>query len=234
MKAVVYSNTILIGYTDLKIGDESMGCIFGDFIPTNNYYKHVQKTVWEFNKTSKPNQTKWLSLNINIQLENGYFLYPIGGYTFDDMEEFTDEQKRIDIAGLFRHVIEDFFQTESPRPFIVEPWEAITIAQKLLFETELQKEIKRVSILDFSLFKKKSQHVLADYECSAICKNGQADEVLFCVHNNKSSEKCFALVHLTFSGKKEKHTKFPLTTLFESFDAFKFERMYPDNFDWES
>jgi hypothetical protein len=99
-------------------------------------------------------------LNINVQLENGYFLYSIGGYTFDDAEELPDETKRIDIAGLFRHVIEDFFQAVPPRPFVEEPWETITIEQKLLFETELQKEIKRTSSSLFDIIKSKTKHIM--------------------------------------------------------------------------
>ncbi len=233
MTASVYSNTTLIGHTDLQVGDESMGSVFGDFIPTENYYKFVQKSVWDVLATTKPGYKKWHSLNINVQLENGYFLYPIGGYTFDDAEEFPDETKRIDIAGLFRHVIEDFFLTEPSRPFVEESWERITIEQKILFDTELQREIKRTSNSLFGIIKSTSKHTLADYKCSAVCKNGQADDILFSIHNTNRSDKCYALVHLTFSGKTEDNTAFPLTTLFDSFDAFKFERMYPDKAEGE-
>ena len=233
MTASVYSNTLLIGHTDLRVGDESMGCVFGDFIPTDNYYKVVQKSVWEFWSTNKPDYKKWYSLNINVQLENGYFLYPIGGYTFEDVEELPDETKRIDIAGLFRHVIEDFFQTDPPRPFVEEPWETITIEQKLLFEAELQKEIKRTSSSLFGIIKSTTKHVLADYEYSAVCKSGRIDDILFSIHDNNGSGKSYALVHLTFSGKTEEDTVFPSTTLFDSFDNFKFERMYPDKAEWE-
>ena len=48
MKAKIYSNTLLIGTSDLQIGDESMGCVFGEFIPNENYFKHIQKQVWNF------------------------------------------------------------------------------------------------------------------------------------------------------------------------------------------
>jgi hypothetical protein len=55
MTASVYSNTLLIGHTDLQVGDESMDCVFGDFFPTDNYYKAVQKSVWEYWSTNKTN-----------------------------------------------------------------------------------------------------------------------------------------------------------------------------------
>ena len=233
MTASVYSNKLLIGHTDLQVGDASMGCVFGDFIPTDNYYNFVQKSVWEFWSTNKPNYEKWDALKINVQLVNGYFLYPIGGYTFDDVEELPNEAKRIDIAGLYRHVIEDFFQTDPPRPFVEEPWETITIEQKLRFDAELQNEIKKPSSSFFGLIKSTSKHILADYERSAVCKSGQADDILFTIHNNNGSDKDYALVHLTFSGKTEENPLWPSTTLFDSFDNFKFERMYPDKAEWE-
>jgi hypothetical protein len=233
MKASIYSDTFLIGHADLQVGDERMGCVFGDFIPTDNYYNVVQKSVWEFWSAKKSDYKKWYSLNINAQLENGYFLDPVGGYTFDDIEGFPDEIKRIDIIGLSYHIIEEFFQKNSTIPFVEEPWETITVEQKFLFETELQKEIKENSSFWERVIKSTSKHILADYECSAICKNIQTDDILFSIHNNNIPDKSYAIVHLTFSGKKETNTLFPLTTFFENFDAFKFERMYPDKAEWE-
>ncbi|SFD86497.1 hypothetical protein SAMN05518672_103581 [Chitinophaga sp. CF118] len=233
MRATVYSNTLIIGDTDLQVGDESMSCVFGNFIPANDYYKFVQKSVWEFGSTNKPDYKKWHSLNINVQLENGSFLHPIGGYSFDDIEEFSVETIRIDIAGISRHIIEDFFKSDPPKLFVEDPWMTINIEQKLLFETELQKEIKNASSEYWGLVKSTRKHILTDYECSAVCKNIQSDDILFSIHNNNTSDKSYALVHLTFSGKQEGKPKFPLTTLFDSFDAFKFERMYTDKAEWE-
>jgi hypothetical protein len=229
MRATVYSNTLIIGHTDLKVGDESIGCAFGNFIPTDDYYKFVQKSVWEFGSTNKPDYKKWHSLNINVQLENGCFLHPIGGYTFDDIEELSGETIRIDIAGLPRHIIEDFFQSDPPVTFLEDPWTTITIEQKFLFEGELQMEIKKAS----RLVKSTGKHVLVDYACSAVGKSIQSDDMLFSIHDNNGSDKCYALVHLTFRGKPEEDPRFPLTRLFDSFDAFKFKKMYPDKAEWE-
>lgn len=85
-----------------------MGCVFGDFFPTDSYFKDIQKTVWEFWKTDKLDYKRWNSLRFNAQLENGYFLFPIG-YKFDDIPELPNEPKKINITGLDRHVIEGFF-----------------------------------------------------------------------------------------------------------------------------
>jgi hypothetical protein len=232
MKATVYSNTLIIGHTHLLVGDESMGCLWGNLTPTDDYYKFVQKSVWEFWSTDKPDYKKWYSLNINIQLENGYFLYPIGGITFDDVEELPGETIRIDIAGLFPHIIEDFFQSDPVVSFIEEPWITIDIEQKLLFEAELQKEIKKAIGYGESI-QSTTNHILADYKCSAVCQSMQADDILFSIHGNNGSDKSYALVHLTFSGKQEEDPQFPFTILYDSFDAFKFKRMYPDKENWE-
>lgn len=233
MTANIYSNNLLIGHSDLKVGDENMGCVFGEFIPTDYYYKYIQQSVWEFGSTNKPDYNKWHALNFNVQLENGYFLCPLGGYTFEDVKEYPNESKRIDIAGLHRHVIEDFFLENPARPFVEEPWETILIDQKIVFEKELKREIKKNSNLFFGLIKS-GGHVLDGYECYALCKSGQADDILFTVHKKDDSKNHFALVHLTFSGTIEEDPKWPRTQFFESFDEFKHDRMYPDKVDWES
>lgn len=233
MRAIVYSNTLIIGHTDLEIGDESMGCVFGNFIPTNDYYKSVRKSVWRFWSINRPDYKRWNSLNINVRLENGCFLHPMGGCTFDDSKELSNEKIRIDIAGLSRYIIQDFYQSDPPAPFVEDPWVTISIEQKLLFETELQKEIKNGSSRCWRFIKSTTRHVLTDYKCSAVCKDCQSDDILFSIHGNNGSDKTYALVHLTFSGEQEENAAFPRTTLFDSFDAFKFERMYPDKGEWK-
>ena len=61
-----------------------------------------KKEVWDFWKSTKPNYDKWLSLRLNIKLENGVYLFPQGGYIIDDIEELPNEPKRIDLAGVSR------------------------------------------------------------------------------------------------------------------------------------
>ncbi|WP_313375131.1 hypothetical protein [Chishuiella sp.] len=45
---------------------------------------------------------------------------PIGGITFDDIEELKHEQKRIDLAGVDTKIIEDFIITNTIT-FLEEP-----------------------------------------------------------------------------------------------------------------
>lgn len=233
MKAEIFSHEMCIGTAELHVGDESMGGLYGDFIPTENYYQYVQKNVWEFWSTRKPDYNKWYSLKFNVQLANGYFLYAAGGFTFDDVEEFKDEPKRIYIAGVDRHVIEDFFLEPEPRPFVEEPWESISIEQKIAFEYELKKELgiyDKKSFLEY-FRENKNEHILADFEVSALCHDQRNDDVLFRTEN-RNFNKNLAVVHLTWRGSKEAED-YPHVQFYENFDEFKYDRMYPDKAEWE-
>jgi hypothetical protein len=233
MRAKVYSKEILIGTTNLKLGDESMGCVYGDFFPNQNYFDKIQKYVWRFWETNNPNYKEWNSLRLNVQLENGYFLHPIGGYTIDDIEDFKDEPKRIDIAGLYRHVIDDFFKLDNPRELVSKPWYYVSIREKIAFENELKKELGvkvQKSFLD--IFKgKPNNHTLLDFDCSALCKDQRNDDVCF-VTNNQNSDYCFAVVHLTWSSNKE-YKDYPRTNFYKDFNDFKTQRMNNDISEWE-
>lgn len=233
MRAQIFSNEKNIGTTELHLGDESMGCVYGDFIPNENYYEYVQKAVWDFWSKGTPDYPKWRDMAFNAQLDNGYFIYAAGGFTIDDIKELQQEPKRIDIAGLDRHVIEDFFLQTEPRTFTEEPWEDISIEQKIAFENELRKEIgisKDKSFWDiFTL--NKSQHILADFEISALCHDSRNDDVLFVTRRQNYNEQ-FAIVHLTWKGSTE-IDDYPWVEFYDSFDDFKYNRMYPDKAEWE-
>ncbi len=232
LKAKIYSHTLLIGTSDLQIGDESMGCVFGEFIPNGNYFKHIQKQVWNFWKANNTDYAKWNSLRFNVQLDNGYFLYPVGGYTFDDNPDFPYETKRIDIAGIDRHIIEDFFLQKASELFLVEPWESISIKQKIIYEDELNKELGlgEKSFFDF-LKPRQEKHELADFKFSALSKYKSNDDVLF-ISRKENFEKHFAVIHLTWKGKKEVDG-FPDIDFYNDFNEFKNLRMYPDKNEWE-
>jgi hypothetical protein len=221
----------LIGQADLQVGDKSMGFVYGVLVPNEYYYKNIQKHVWEFCLAGKPDFDKWHALNFNAQLENGWFLCPAGGYAISDLPDLPDEPKQIDIAGISQDVIEGYFNSDPSTPFVEEPWAAINIEQKLYFEEELQKEIDRPSNSVLNLITKK--HVLAGYFCAAVCNSIQEDDVLFSIYSPIKGDQKFALVHLTFSGKPEESHLWPYTTLYKSFNDFKFLRMYPDKADWE-
>lgn len=231
MKAKVFSNKQLIGTTELQVGDESMGGIFGDFVPTEYYFDKIQKSIWEFWQTNNLTYKKWHSLRINVQLENGLFLFPQGGYTIEDIKELPDEPKRIDIVGVDYKILQDFFLRNPISSFVEEPWSKLQIEQKIYFEDELTKElgIREKSFID--LISQKEKHVLFDSEFSAFCHDKRNDDVLFEIRK-QGLEKQFALVHLTWTNKKEKEG-YPYTTFYSDFDDFKYSRMNTDKTDWE-
>ncbi len=231
MKAKVFSHRQLIGTTELQVGDETLGGVFGNFVPTEYYFDKIQKSVWEFWQTNKPDYKKWYSLRLNVQIENGLFLFPQGGYTIDDKIEFPNEPKRIDIVGVDSKVLQDFLQTYPSRPFVEEPWNELQIEQKIAFEDELTKELGSNDISFFDFLCKSKKHVLFDSEFSAFCHDQRNDDVLFEV-KKQGLEKQFALVHLTWTGKKEKEG-YPNTTFFSDFDDFKYSKMYADKAEWE-
>jgi hypothetical protein len=105
MNATVYSNELIIGEANLQIVDENMGCISGNFIPSNNYYGLIQEAVWEFWATPKPNYLKWHALNLHVKISDGNILNPEGGYSINDLKELPDEPITIDIIGLHSDTI---------------------------------------------------------------------------------------------------------------------------------
>jgi len=229
MNATIYSHKTIIGTADLQVGDDSMGCVFGEFIPNDNYFKDIQKFVWEFWATNKPDYNKWYSLRFNARLDNGFFLFPEGGYTFDDSPDFPNEPKRIDIAGI------DLDLLSFTKDTLLEPWSTIEIAQKISFEDELTKEITPVkSPFSFLSSNSKDNHTLVGAEFSTFAKYGPNDDVLFRV-KKKGEESRFATVHLTWISRKKEHTNyFPATHFYLDFVDFAEKRMKPDNIEWNA
>jgi hypothetical protein len=227
MNATIYSHRTIIGTAELQVGDESMGCVFGQFMPNDNYYKDIQKFVWEFWATNKPDYERWFSLRFNARLDNGYFLFPCGGYTIDDIPELPNEPKRIDIAGLNLDILK--FTSDK----LLEPWSLIDIEQKTSFEDELKREITPTkSPLDF--FSPKDNHTLVGADFSALAKYGPNDDILFEVFIEGEISR-LAVVHLTWTSRKKEHSNFfPATYFYLDFDDFAEKRMKPDNTEWNT
>jgi len=65
LKAKIFSFEILIRTTGLTIGDEAMGCLYGEFVPVEDYYRNTQSIVWRL--------TSYQNLNManlgNIEVE---------------------------------------------------------------------------------------------------------------------------------------------------------------------
>ncbi|MBL7709027.1 MAG: hypothetical protein JNJ86_08130 [Chitinophagaceae bacterium] len=226
MTVTIYSNKLIIGTAQLQIDDESMGCLSGQFQPNDNYFNYIQHSVWEFWATNKPDYKKWHSLRFNAQLGNGFFLFPTGGYTINDIEDLKDEPKRIDLAGI------DLATLKLVDKTLLDPWCKITIEQKNGLEDELKKELSQEKNILSKIFSPKRTHILKDFEFSAVATYRPSDDVLFTI-NNPSNDNKFAVVHLTWKGEQEKFDNCPFTDLYKDFDDFTKRRMKPDNEDWD-
>lgn len=205
MRAAIYSHQHLIGYADLQLGDVAMGGVYGELSPTALYYRQVQKTVWECNASPTPDYSKWLGLALSAQLENGYFLFPAGGYEIDDITELPQEPKRIYITGIAAEILQDFIEADPPRTFVEEPWQTLTIRQKLALETELSCELGRNAGRISGAAITNSPVVKTSF--SALCSTG-TNNVLFSIQGAPAEGSHFALVHLTWSGVREKKCVF--------------------------
>ena len=75
-------------------------------------------------------------LRLNVQLENGYFLLPYGGFAVEDFLGGTDEIK-LRALGVLPRCIQDFFKAAFPAPFLLEPWRPLTVDQKISIEDKL-------------------------------------------------------------------------------------------------
>ena len=229
MNATIYSHKTIIGTADLQIGDQSMGGVYGQFIPNDNYYNYTQKCIWKFVATRKPDYKIWYSLRFNAQLDNGFFLFPYGGYTFNDSPNFPDEAKRIDILGINIEILN--FKNN----ILLEPWDIINIERKIYFEDELIREITPPkSALGFLGIDKRKEHTLLNAEFSAFAKYGPNDDVLFEV-KKKGEENRLATVHLTYSKNENLQPDFfPATHFFSDFNDFAEKRLRPDNIEWNA
>jgi predicted CopG family antitoxin len=95
------------------------------------------------------------------------------------------------------------FLIEHKKRKYLEPW--ILIDNGEIYETELCKEVSQ-------------GHLLFQIKVKAIARRRDRDDVLF---EMKSNQYSFALVHITWSGKKEKDIKWPYTEFFKTWDEWE-------------
>ena len=230
MKGKIYSKKKLIGTSELKVTDETMGVVSGIFIPNENYIE-IRETIWNFHNLNLDNNFDELNnLRINCQLENGVFLSPIGGFLITDLKELLGEDLKFKAAGNYRHQIEDNFLVYPPKERVFEPWELISIDQKISYEDELFKEIGKRKWN----FLKPQKHRLNDYEFNAMAKLSFNDDVLFSIRKKGENKFEYVVIHLTWKGKFEEDDNYPKVEFFKNFDHFLYYRLYPDKRDWEA
>jgi len=229
--AVIYSYDKIIGTAKLEAGDLSMGGLYGYFNPNQTYFTQIQQQAREFLNTNGQNLKEWQALRLNIQLENGLFLFPIGGITIEDSEELPEEPKRIDVAGVDTKIIADFIIESPPKVFVEYPWEAISIEKKLAFEDLLYKKIYTTGSLVDYLRSHSTNTILKGATVSAFCINVNSSQVLFEIQSKKIDQR-IALISFKQSDRDGTRLLKGIK-LFNDFDEFKYLKMYPDRNEWE-
>lgn len=94
----------------------------------------------------------------------------------------------------------------------LEPWDSLCV-EPSYFEKELYKEVGE-------------RHLLHRKKIIAIGRRYDCDKVLFQVHD---SEFNFAVVHLTYSSKREEDPKYPRTKVYKDLNHWINECMIPDH-----
>jgi len=161
MKGYIYSHKILIGTTNFKQSFGAMGHIWGEFIPSEEY-QIIKKQVQKFCDSLEKDYDR-SSFRFNVQLENGYFLLPVGGVEIYDTSDFPNDPIQIHVVGIHSHIYNDYFENNSA--FVLAPWQQVNIDQKIELEDELFREIGETNVT-----------------FSALAKHSLSDKVLFAVH----------------------------------------------------
>jgi hypothetical protein len=94
----------------------------------------------------------------------------------------------------------------------LDPWTTAALQPEPLIR-ELEKEVS-------------DGHILFGKKVEIVARRRDTDDVLLRLSDNSG---CYAVVHLTWSGKKERSPKWPITTVFSSWEEFVDKRMLPDS-----
>lgn len=110
MKANIFSNKTFIGYiSSLKIGDYTMGGLYGIFTPNNYYLEELQYEIQAFNQSTKKDFSIWDTFNFEVRILDDITLTP-PVFIIEDHIEFPEEPIIIEIAGVDCELIDRYFE----------------------------------------------------------------------------------------------------------------------------
>lgn len=224
MNGYLYSNKTLLGEIDFShliekgVKETGMGGIWGYFSPNENY-QLVRAEIQNWNDSIIKDYPKRRLLSFNVQLENGYFVLPQGGYDIEDFADYPNESLIVRTVGIHSHIYSDYFIQK--KPFLIQPWRKISIEEKFGFEDKYKNKTSFEKKLSF----------FEDYRWepifSALGFNEETKEVLFATSHvliKTSNQKLFASFGVVdFVNKDEKGN--PTFEFYESFDEFNDAKM---------
>ena len=86
-----------------------------------------------------------------------------------------------------------------------------------------------ISIINELKHEISSQHILHNIQVELIARRFDCDDCLFKILGENPK---YAVVHLTWSRKKETDSIFPATVIYDDWNSFLENRMKPDNLDY--
>ncbi len=233
MNAQVFFRGKYIGSTLLQVGDASMGHLYGQLKPYKDRVRIIQELMRSLNSGGDDNSKALNYLEINVQLENGYFLFAEGGITIGYIEDVEKDLIQIDIAGVDHQVIEDYLLANPPVLFVEDPWYVLNIKKKI--------KLEEIFLQDLNAYKNRFDILFAPRHTSqrsiglkflALCSKGyQGSTVTLYIVKEEGFAKKFVTVERMVMGKEVYHTKLEI---FEDLHHFKYFRMFPDKADWLS
>ncbi len=233
MNAQVFFKGEYIGSTHLQVGDASVGHLYGQLKPYKDRVRIIQKLTRSLNSGGDDNSKALNDLEINVQLENGYFLFAEGGITIGYIEDVEKYPIQIDIAGVDHQVIEDYLLTNPPVLFVEDPWYVLTIKKKI--------KLEEMFLQDLNAYTNRFDILFASHHTSqrsiglkvlALCYTGyQGSTVTLYIIKEEGFAKKFVTVDRMIRGDEVYH---PKLEIFEDLHHFKYFRMFPDKADWLS
>ncbi|UEG52236.1 hypothetical protein LLH06_14810 [Mucilaginibacter daejeonensis] len=233
MNAQVFFKGEYIGSTLLQVGDASMGHLYGQLKPYKDRVRIIQKLTRSLNSGGDDNSKALNDLEINVQLENGYFLFAEGGITIGYIEDVEKDLIQIDIAGVDHQVIEDYLLTNPPVLFVEDPWYVLNIKKKI--------KLEEMFLQDLNAYTNRFDILFASHHTSersiglkvlALCYTGyQGSTVTLYIVKEEGFAKKFVTVDRMVRGDEVYR---PKLEIFEDLHHFKYFRMFPDKADWLS
>jgi hypothetical protein len=90
----IYSSSLLVGWSDLELGDPPMGVAFGKFNPTVSYAEIQQAVI-------KAGAGEVASLNLSVRLTGGPELQATGGVQIADYSaEVGEDGIEVSVLGI--------------------------------------------------------------------------------------------------------------------------------------
>ncbi len=224
MKAQVFSHEHLIGSVELGVIDAASATLAGE-LQCAPYFNQIAHILQDINSgLPRGNNMSMDELRINVQLENGWFLFPAKGFSIralsNDATQNEECKFELRAIGVMPHVIENFFIRTPAREWPLQPWQAPDIVLKLKMEDELLREIGLLKDEVDKVESTQEAHPLTEFELCSQAQFKHQRESLFAARHRQSGRETFVMIFLTWTGQCESKP-WPMFQFFDSWARFR-------------